>query len=661
MPTGCSRQRSGGAALVGAAVVALFGWWSMMQSGFVTMAWSWSTTTTLRQWQRRRVARRTHRPIGPPPWRTFERTAFVLVPQQRPTRLLESFAAAATMSRTTFTTARTISASQDPSTEPQRLPQTMGTSDRISNNELLEEYHEDHSSTSASADHNEMTIPPAGDNDQEVDIERLSSTWRDLDICNPVVSFKSWSVGLGAGTGKSSIQAILNARDAQPYLASRLSDPLDHLHVRLKLVHEYQHCNASLSEKLILLHPDTPPLSDLPEPLQTWLVETCRVTEGPIVPIQLHYFQFTASYLLERLLPRSVHPVPTSFETVGHVAHLNLRRPHVPYRFLIGQVLLATLPTIETVIAKVGDVSGPYRTYAMQVLAGRPDTRVSLMERGVTLQFDLAKVYWCSRLSQERQRLLQDEIFKVPATNETSETLVVADVFCGVGALCLQAATMAANATGNSGRSSSLELWVNDWNPAAVEALRENAIRNGVAECFSRISCTDSYDFLMDLGILPDTLLPPTLKPPPPARWPPRSRRTKDITTPVNRVRLPDHVVMNFPLEAPTFLGALRWWPADTGTEPRVHVYTFARADDDDEGTTEGSRTAEEVAVDLIADNLLPQSSMVSRKRMSELNEEYSCKIKVHAVRDVAPGKRVFCVSFSATSKLLRHMRGDFS
>jgi hypothetical protein len=123
---------------------------------------------------------------------------------------------------------------------------------------------------------------------------------------------------------------------------------------------------------------------------------------------------------------------------------------------------------------------------------------------------------------------------------------------------------------------------------------------------------------------------------------------------------------MNFPLEAPTFLGALRWWPADTGLEPRVHVYTFARADDDngnDEGTTKGARTAEEVAVDLIADNLLPQSStsMVSHRRMSELNEEYNCKIKVHAVRDVAPGKRVFCVSFSATSKLLRHMRGDFS
>ena len=43
--------------------------------------------------------------------------------------------------------------------------------------------------------------------------------------------------------------------------------------------------------------------------------------------------------LLEPVLPAGTE-IAHSFETVGHVAHLNLRGPLVPYSKLIGQVLL---------------------------------------------------------------------------------------------------------------------------------------------------------------------------------------------------------------------------------------------------------------------------------------------------------------------------------
>lgn len=55
-------------------------------------------------------------------------------------------------------------------------------------------------------------------------------------------------------------------------------------------------------------------------------VET-SLLKGP-----LHYFQ-----VLEALLPKDMI-IPSAFETVGHIAHLNLRDEHLPYNKLIAKV-----------------------------------------------------------------------------------------------------------------------------------------------------------------------------------------------------------------------------------------------------------------------------------------------------------------------------------
>jgi len=297
----------------------------------------------------------------------------------------------------------------------------------------------------------------------------------------------------------------------------------------------------------------------------------------------------------------------------------------MPYKNLIGDVLLECLPNqFETVICKDGDVTGPYRTFEFTVVAGKNDTNVQLTESGVQLNFDLQDVYWCSRLSEERQRLLQ----------QFQPQQILADPFCGVGALCLQAAV-----------TKDMTVWANDWNPAATKALQKNAALNRVPKNRLSIECGDAYDFLMDLGL--------------------RTDPTNDESV------MPDHVVMNFPLEAPCFLGALRWWPVKESSKqtnekgsptkgisvPRVHVYTFARADPSTD------RSDEDVAVDIVASHLVPSTtssnddSMIRRRE--ELNE-CGCDVFTHTVRDVAPGKTVVCVSFSATATLLRRMQGDF-
>lgn len=44
--------------------------------------------------------------------------------------------------------------------------------------------------------------------------------------------------------------------------------------------------------------------------------------------------------ILEALLPKGMI-VPSAFETVGHIAHLNLREEHAPYKKLIAKVFTA--------------------------------------------------------------------------------------------------------------------------------------------------------------------------------------------------------------------------------------------------------------------------------------------------------------------------------
>jgi tRNA (guanine37-N1)-methyltransferase len=57
--------------------------------------------------------------------------------------------------------------------------------------------------------------------------------------------------------------------------------------------------------------------------------------------------------ILQKLLPEGVE-VPVSFEGVGHIAHFNLRPEVMPFKHLIGQVVLDKNPSIKTVINKVG-------------------------------------------------------------------------------------------------------------------------------------------------------------------------------------------------------------------------------------------------------------------------------------------------------------------
>jgi tRNA (guanine37-N1)-methyltransferase len=482
-------------------------------------------------------------------------------------------------------------------------------------------------------------------NDEKYE-DGLIQNWREHPAINPTLVFPTLLVP------SESLQRWIQDPQIQPYLAKPTTFPLlQHIHPRLKMIQEFNE-----THKLVLLkgleeeEEEEEPSAELDALLQS----DDGVALGPPKHIAISFRQLSFAYILQQLLPV---PPPSAYEQIGHVAHFNLKPHHMPFGDLIGQVLVETNPSIETVVTKIGNVQGKYRTYDLQVLAG-PENHLetTVVEHGMSIRLNVADCYWCTRLSGERQHVLQE--LKESATTTTTTTttnhpLVVADVFCGVGAICLLLAKEQPNAT----------ILANDWNPKAIEYFQESIDLNhfgGSSKSSSsrqqhqrpplfQLSCGDTYDYLIGLG------------------------QKQPI--------LPDHVLMNYPLEAATFLGALRWWPwkriqehfAKYERYPRFHVYTFARvvAVVDGDKNSKDEKKEEEIAIDIVANELLPpihrrkedddDNTSSNHHRRGELNDEFDASVSTRLVRDVAPGKVVVCVSFSLTPKLVRYMQGDYS
>jgi tRNA (guanine37-N1)-methyltransferase len=120
--------------------------------------------------------------------------------------------------------------------------------------------------------------------------------------------------------------------------------------------------------------------------------------------------------------------------------------------------ILASRPSLHTVVYAKGEVSGEYRTREMEILAGIPTTRTHVIEHGHRFTVDLAGAYFSARLSTERQRILA----------QVQDNELILDMFAGVGPFAL---TLGAKAG---------LVVAADINPQAVELMLENIAQGRV-------------------------------------------------------------------------------------------------------------------------------------------------------------------------------------
>lgn len=92
--------------------------------------------------------------------------------------------------------------------------------------------------------------------------------------------------------------------------------------------------STETTKKILLLYPQKS-LNALEEQDREFLQS--HGAEETTYELLLGYEHWTAEQVLRAVLPAEISEVPSSFETIGHIAHVNLRDSQLDYRKLIGK------------------------------------------------------------------------------------------------------------------------------------------------------------------------------------------------------------------------------------------------------------------------------------------------------------------------------------
>ncbi|CAA0386719.1 unnamed protein product [Arabidopsis thaliana] len=360
------------------------------------------------------------------------------------------------------------------------------------------------------------------------------------------------------------------------------------------------------------------------------------------------------------VVPHSV-TLGYSYWSAGHIAHLNLHDELLPFKDVIAKVIYdKNYPRIKTIVNKVGTISNEFRVPKFEVLAGENGMETEVKQYGARFKLDYGLVYWNSRLEHEHMRL--SSLFKPGET--------VCDMFAGIGPFAIPAA------------QKGCFVYANDLNPDSVRYLKINAKFNKVDDliCVHNMDARKFFSHLMAVSTCEDNLQSvadndktkeaavsrggetnssgeeiresnTSINEPLGANKKPSGttktengvgKDCKSIEGHANkRLRqtlLPiakpwehiDHVIMNLPASALQFLDSFsnviqkKYWK---GPLPLIHCYCFIRASE----TTEFIIAEAETALKFHIEDPV-----------------------FHKVRDVAPNKAMFCLSFRLPEACLK-------
>jgi len=171
--------------------------------------------------------------------------------------------------------------------------------------------------------------------------------------------------------------------------------------------------------------------------------------------------QPSLAQLLENKLPKHLlSTLPHVADFVGDIGIVEIPSKLERYKNVIGEAILQTNKNLQTVLAKAGAVSGPYRLREFTAIGGVPKTETVHSEYGCRFHVDVARAYFSPRLSHEHDRI----------ASLVQEGESVVDLFAGVGPFAVMIAK----------RRQTARVYAVDINPEAIALLKKNIRLNRV-------------------------------------------------------------------------------------------------------------------------------------------------------------------------------------
>nr|BAD20131.1 putative met-10+ protein [Oryza sativa Japonica Group] len=219
-------------------------------------------------------------------------------------------------------------------------------------------------------------------------------------------------------------------------------------------------------------------LSDIEEKVYDSLKQICNIDVVPY-SLTLGYSYWSAGHVAHLNIPDDLLPykdviakviydvrissrVTCSIPDSSFLSTLNMIKAHVheheAYLQFVSECKTKNYPRIQTVVNKVGTITNEFRVPQFEILAGKNDMVTEVKQYGATFKLDYGLVYWNSRLEHEHIRLVS--LFK--------KGDVICDMFAGIGPFSIPAA------------QKGCIVYANDLNPDSVRYLRTNAQINKV-------------------------------------------------------------------------------------------------------------------------------------------------------------------------------------
>jgi len=181
------------------------------------------------------------------------------------------------------------------------------------------------------------------------------------------------------------------------------------------------------------------------------------VADRGVVPAEFEVVERTAPERTTQQTPADLLDEEPSYERLGDVVVLD--EDDSERAAAVARAVVESDLPVETVLNRASKVKGELRVRDWEVLVGE-STETVHREYGHEFALDLAAVYFSPRLATERHRVVE----------QVADGERAFDMFAGVGPFAIPMATRGA------------EVVAVDLNPVAVEYLRANAERNGVAD-----------------------------------------------------------------------------------------------------------------------------------------------------------------------------------